>query len=68
MDKEKENTDLSIKALKLPDTLSLVINLVPPSQSNQYPSTDILHNPEVECCEEHRDDKDDDKVVHEECW
>ena len=64
-DNEKANTNLPIKTLKLPDTLSFIINLVPPPQPNQYPSTDILHNPEVERCEEHSDDKDNDEVVHE---
>jgi len=61
------NSNLSIKALKLPDALSLIINLIPPPQPNKYPSADILHDPEVKCCEEHSDDKDDDEVVHEQC-
>lgn len=59
------NANLSIKALKLPHAIALIIDLIPPAQPNQYPPTDVLDHPEVKCCQEHGDDKDNNKVGHE---
>jgi hypothetical protein len=39
------------------DALTLIVNLIPPPQPDQYPSTDILHDPKVNCCKEHCDDR-----------
>jgi hypothetical protein len=62
----KKRTNLPIQALKLPHTVSLIINLIPPAQPNQNPAADILHHPEVKCGKEHSDHEDDDKALHEE--
>lgn len=62
----KTRTYLPIQALKLPHTVSLIIDLIPPAQPNQNPATDILHHPEVKCGKEHGDHEDDDKALHEE--
>jgi hypothetical protein len=56
---------LLIKRLIVPHTLALVIHFVPPTQSNQYPPTYILHCPKVKCDEEHCNNKLDDKALDE---
>jgi hypothetical protein len=42
-----ESNHLLIKRLIVPHTLALVIHFIPPTQSNQYPPTYILHCPKV---------------------
>lgn len=62
----KARTDLPIEALKLPDAVSLIVNLIPPPQPNQNPAAHVLDHPKVERRKEHGDHKDDHKALHKE--
>lgn len=58
--------NLLIKRLEFPHTFSQVVDLVPPSQTNQYTPTHILNHPEVKGSKKNSDNKDYDKAVEEE--
>ncbi|CAN6895337.1 unnamed protein product, partial [Brassica oleracea] len=63
---KEARANLLVKRLKLPDTFTQVIDLVPPPETNKYTPTHILNHPEVKCRKKYSHHKDYNKAVEEE--
>lgn len=58
-------TNLLVQRLEVPHTLPLFIHFVPPTQSHQDPTTNILDSPEIQRYQEYRDNELDHEALNE---